>query len=442
MKLSILLTFVFTVNMMASVYSQEARFDLDIKDQTVRDVLKNIEDQSKFRFFYNDEFTDLNRTVSITTNDKSIDDLLSLILDNTTVTYKVMDNNFVVITPKSLLQQTKVTGNVTDASTGESLPGVNIQIEGSQAGTVSDANGKYSLEVAPNASLIFSYVGYNTQKIEVNGRSIIDIAMGPDIQMLDEVVVVGYGTMKRKDVTGSVASVQTSEFEHQIINTPAQILKGRAAGVAVTTVSGAPGGDYKIRIRGANSLLGSNDPLLVVDGIQGGISLKDINPNDIESMDILKDASSTAIYGSRGANGVILITTKQGKEGRAIVELNSYLSFKNGQNPYTMMDPVLYAETVNLGTPGAYSQDQINALQGTAPVDCYDEMLQKGILQNYEVSVRGGSKMTQYSLSGGIQSEDGAVVNTNLKRYLFRSNISTQISNKVICWFEPYRNPK
>jgi len=154
-----------------------------------------------------------------------------------------------------------------------------------------------------NVALIFSSIGYINARIEVNGKSIIDAALEPDIKMLDEIIVVGYGTMKRKDVTGSVASVQTREFENQNISTPAQILKGRAAGVAVTTVSGAPGGDYKIRIRGANSLSGGNDPLLVVDGIQGGISLRDLNPNDIESIDILKDASSTAIYGSRAQTG-------------------------------------------------------------------------------------------------------------------------------------------
>jgi TonB-dependent SusC/RagA subfamily outer membrane receptor len=148
-------------------------------------------------------------------------------------------------------------------------------------------------------------------------------------------------------------------------------------------------------------------------------------------MDILKDASSTAIYGSRGANGVILITTKNGYEGAPVVELNSYLSFKDGQNPYTMMDPVLYAETVNLGTPGAYSQDQINALKGTPGTDAYGEMLQQGLLQNYEVSVRGGSKMTKYSLSGGVQDEDGVVVNTHLRKYMFRSNISTKITDKL-----------
>lgn len=430
MKLNLILLILGTFSAMASSYSQSTRVNVSVEEGTIIDIFNQIEKQSEFRIFYRLDEIDLEKKYTVNYNQEQVGNMLADILKGSNTTYELVDK---VIVIEEARQQLKVSGTVTDASTGLSLPGVNILIEGTQNGTTTDVNGRYSLEVsAEKGVLIFSYIGYVSATVEVNARSAIDIALEPDYLLLEEVVVIGYGSMKKKDVTGSVASVQSTEFEHQQITTPEQILKGRVAGVAVTQTSGAPGGDYKIRIRGANSILGGNDPLLVVDGIQGGSSLQDINPNDIESIDILKDASSTAIYGSRGANGVILITTKSGLEGPAVVELNTYLSFKNAHNPYEMMDPVLYAETVNLSSGGAaYSQDDIDELRRSGGTNAYEDLLQQGLLQSYEVSVRGGSKLTKYSISAGVNSEDGVLVNTKLKRYMFRSNLSTQITDKL-----------
>ena len=231
MKLSILLTFLLSVNMMASVYSQKTRFDLDIKDQSVRDILKTIENESLFRFFYNDEFTDLDKKLTFSTTDQSIDDLMSLVLDNTEVSYKVLDNNFIVITPKLLLQQGKVTGIVKDAKTGEPLAGVTIVIEGTTKGFITDAFGKYTIEEADkNAVLVFSYVGYNIQKVPIAGKSVIDVSLELNVQNLDEVVVIGYGTVRKKDVTGAVVRIEGEGFKNQPMTQITDMLTGTIAG--------------------------------------------------------------------------------------------------------------------------------------------------------------------------------------------------------------------
>ena len=211
MKISTFLMTLLTVNIMASVYSQTegSHFNLQVKNETVRNVLKTIENQSQFRFFYYDDFTDLDKKVSFNAVDQSIDQLLYTMLNNTDVSYRIMDNNFVVITPKNLAQQVRVTGTVTDASTREPLIGVTIQVKGTMTGGISQTDGTYSVNIPEGATtLIFSFVGYETQEIEINGRSVIDVVLQEEVTALDEVVVIGYGTMKKSDLTGAVSSVQ------------------------------------------------------------------------------------------------------------------------------------------------------------------------------------------------------------------------------------------
>ena len=234
LKVIFLLTLVLTLNLSASIYSQDTKFDLTVNDQTVRDVLKIIESKSQFTFFYNDDFIDLNNKISLNMNNQSIDDLLSALLINTGVTYKIMEDNFVVITPVDRVKQARVTGTITDSQTGETLPGVYVLIEGTNIGTITDVDGKYSLEgPPPNSVLVFSYMGYITEKVTYTGQSTIDMKLVPDITNLEEVVVIGYGTMKKSDVTGSVVSVNSEEMLKKSPITVGQGLQGAAAGVFV-----------------------------------------------------------------------------------------------------------------------------------------------------------------------------------------------------------------
>lgn len=210
-------------------------------------------------------------------------------------------------------QSARVTGKVTGPD-NQGLPGVNVQVSGTTVGTASDADGNFSINAASNASLVFSNIGYISQTVPINGRSVVTVQLAEDQKTLNEVVVVGYGTQRKTDVTGALTAISTKEFAQQPVTRLDQVLQGRAAGVQVSQTNGAPGGDARIRIRGANSVLGNNNPLYVVDGFVGA-DFNFVNPSDIETIQILKDAASTSIYGSRGANGVVIITTKKGSKG-------------------------------------------------------------------------------------------------------------------------------
>src|SRR5690606_21921683 len=226
--------------------------------------------------------------------------------------------------------QHTVVGRVTDGSDGSGLPGVNILERGTSNGSLTDANGNYSITVSPDAVLVYSFVGFQTQEVAVDGRTTVNVAMQIDARQLDEVVVVGYGEVKKEDLTGSVTAISARDFNKGVLTSPQDLLVGKVAGVQVTTNSGAPGSGATIRIRGGSSLSASNDPLIVIDGfpvdnkVIGGSAnaLASINPNDIESFTVLKDASATAIYGSRASNGVIIITTMQGKDRESVVQGN------------------------------------------------------------------------------------------------------------------------
>jgi len=237
MKLSVLLTCILSVNLAASVYSQQARFDLDIKDQSIRDVLKTIENESLFRFFYNADFTDLDKKLTFSASDQSIDGLLSVVLDNTAVSYKVLDNNFIVITPKDLLQQNVVAGTVKDQD-GEPLPGVNVVVTGTMVGTMTDINGRYSINVpAGSGSLTFSFVGMEPQDVVIGALTRIDVTMAELAIGLEEVIVVGYGTQKRSDITGTVASMPSDRLEMMPNLNIAQAIQGAIPGVMIQTTS-------------------------------------------------------------------------------------------------------------------------------------------------------------------------------------------------------------
>ncbi len=321
-------------------------------------------------------------------------------------------------------QNFTVSGNITD-KTGESMIGVNIVIKGTTAGTVTDYMGNYTLQANANDTLLVSYIGYENQIIPVNGRTKIDIVLKSDLKSIDEVVVVGYGVQKKSDVTGSVASIKSEELEKMKAPTIDQAMQGRAAGVVVTTNSGTPGADMSIRVRGTGTI-NDSDPLYVVDGMPVD-NMNFINPSDIESMEILKDAASCAIYGARGANGVIIITTKQGKEGQGQVSFDASFSLSQLYHKIDLANGSQYAMLRAEALSNAGSsvppelEDYMSFGTGT---DWQDEITRNAFTQNYNVSFRGGSERLSYFLSVNNINQEGIVLKTDYKRTALRLNTS------------------
>ena len=359
--------------------------------------------------------------------------------------------------PEAIAQR-QVTGTVMDASTGETLPGVNVVIKGTRTGAITDLDGNFRLEVpGPDAVLEFRFIGYLPEEVPVGNSSDITVTLKTDVKQLEEVVVVGYGTQKKSDLTGAVSSVSGEQLRNTVSTNIDQALQGRVPGVQVTQNSGAPGGAASIRIRGTNSITGSNEPLYVVDGIQfsgsagstsgfdwaGGAGgqtrvaspLAQISPSDIVSIEVLKDASATAIYGSRAANGVVIITTKRGKAGDAKISYNGYYAVQQLPKKLDMMSLPEYAE---------YQVDVTSQLQGVTVnerfldpsllgpgTDWQDEIFRDAGMQSHQLSVTGGNEKTQYALMGGFFTQDGIIIGSGFDRFTTRLNIDSQVKEWI-----------
>jgi TonB-dependent starch-binding outer membrane protein SusC len=342
-------------------------------------------------------------------------------------------------------QMVTVSGKITDTS-GEPLPGANVLEKGTTNGTTADVNGQYTINVSPGSTLIFSFIGYLPEELPVNTQTTINMALTPDIQQLDEVVVIGYGTAEKKDITGSIASVKRDELKGASINTFDQMLQGRVPGVVFNQASGAPGGLSSIRIRGSSSINAGNEPLYVIDGMpiindDDGASvgaargsslnaLASLNPDDIESMEVLKDASATAIYGARGANGVILVTTRRGKAGQSRLNVDTYYGVQQVIKKLDVLNAKEYAFLINEaryanGLAPLYDPATIG--KGT---DWQDEIFRTAPVMNLNLSATGGSEKTTYAISGSYYKQDGIIIKSDFERYSLRVNIDTKISDK------------
>jgi len=330
-------------------------------------------------------------------------------------------------------QRMQVSGVVTDENQ-LALPGANIVIKGTSSGTITDIDGSFSLSVeSESAILVFSYSGYFPQEIKAEAN--MQISLKAD-DLLDEVVIVGYGTAKRSSLTGAVASVSAADFNKQPLSNVSQALQGRAAGVQVTQTSGNPAGDFKIRIRGSNSITGSNEPLYVVDG--QFLDISTINVNDIQSMEVLKDASSTAIYGTRGANGVILITTKRGRSGKAVIDADFFTGVSNVTQKLDLMsaaefaEGVVFAEGVDPNQPNPfYTTQEIEALRQSGGEDWQSRLFQSGFTRNMQLSVSGGSDKIDYYISGNYYQASGTIKDQLYRRLNLRSNLNAKLTEKV-----------
>jgi TonB-linked SusC/RagA family outer membrane protein len=444
MKLTMtLLLFAILSATAGSTYSQSARINLKMKDASLVDVFREIERNSEFGFFFKSEELDLNKQVSIDLKNATIDEILEKILVNN-YSYRILDKNIIVTrsaTNISDQQQKSVSGKVTDSS-GASLPGVSVVLKGTTTGVLTDGDGKYTLSKVPeNATLQFSFVGMKQQEIKTENQTIVNIILLEETIGIEEVVAVGYGVQKKVNLTGSISTVKFDDaLDNRPITNGTQALGGKVSGVWVSQNSGKPGSDgAQLRVRGWGTMNNSN-PLVIIDGVEG--SFEQLNPNDIESMSVLKDAASAAIYGSKAANGVILITTKQGKNNEKMeVNLSSYMGVQSLGRRYDLINnsaesmKLSNQALVNGGSSPVFPDNVISAFEsGTDKykypnTDWFDELFKPAIIQEHNVSIRGGSQHTSSFLSFNYLNQDGMVPNTNTERYGIRANLETKINS-------------
>lgn len=435
MKLSILFSFCFATMVVASSYSQSTRISLKLTGSTIKEVLKTVEEKSEFIFLYkNGEMNDQLK-VNIDIQNATINEILDKILIGQNLSYDVYNRQVIIrknVTEShesfsALEQSVSISGKVTDAS-GSPLPGVSVVIKGTTNGTITSFDGSYSLSnVSSDATVQFSFIGMKPVEVIVGNKTTINVALEEETFGIEEVVAIGYGTQRKSDMTGAITQVKADELATVSVSNPIQALQGRAAGVAVMT-NNAPGSSPTIRIRGSGSINAGNDPLYVVDGFPlMNSNLNDMNPNDIESIEILKDASSSAIYGSRGANGVVIITTKKGQKGRNDLSLNSYYGIQTPERLVEMLGRdefisfVNEAYTYSKGTP-VYS--------ATNPAPAYNTDWQDAIvsdnaaIQEHSVTFQGGKDKTSYMLSGSVFSQEGLLPASGFEKYTMRNNLS------------------
>ena len=312
---------------------------------------------------------------------------------------------------------------------GETIIGASVIIKGEDTGTTSDMDGRFTLEAPEGAILVISYIGYHTQEVKVRKRSLLRVVLKEDNQLLDELVVVGYGTVKKSDLTGAVSGVSNRQYKNQPVQRVENILQGRTPGVEVTATSGMPGASMKVRVRGTTSINKSSDPLYVIDGIISSSGLDGINPSDIQSMEILKDASSTAIYGSRGSNGVILITTKQGSEGKAQVTFDASVGLSTVRKQYDLLNAYEYATALNdiRGSSTISAEDLEAYKNGTKGINWTDLLTRTGITQDYRLAISGGNEKVKYLISGNVLDQEAITIMSDYKRYGIRANIDSEV---------------
>jgi iron complex outermembrane receptor protein len=443
MKLVIVLIFSTILTVNASSYAQLTKLSVNLEEKGMKEILDEIESQSEYIFFYEDTKIDLNSKVTIQLADKTIYEILDQIFDGTNYIYQVNDRQVMIGTKGRENQNTQapdpektitkqpvkktITGKVVDEQ-GAPLPGVSIIVKGTSMGVTTDVDGTYSLSVPMNADvLVFSFVGMVSQEVELGNSQQINVTLKEKTFGLNEVVAIGYGNLQKQDVTGAVSSVKSVNFNKGVANSPGQLLQGKVSGVNITSSSGAPGSGQRIIIRGQGTIRQGSGPLFVIDGFPVGMAgtgsssspLNFINPEDIESIDVLKDASATAIYGSRGANGVIIITTKKGKSGTSRVAVTSNVGISNMAKKLPLFSADEFRGKVE--EIGGVLEDR------GGNTDWQDELTRTAITQDYNLVMSGGTDNLTYRASLGYLDQQGIVINTGIKRYSGRVNATQKL---------------
>ena len=446
MKLTVFFSLLTIIQLwVADAYSQMTKISLKLEKIRIADALTEIENKSEFYFLYSPKLIDVEKIVNIEADQTSIRDILLDIFNND-VRVSVFGNQ-VILTPANSNviiesdQQLKLSGIVTDAKTGDPLPGVNIHFQGSNIGAISDLTGYYSIYVSSLQGVLrFSFIGYNTEDVQITGRQQINIALNPNVSELNEVVVVGYGTQSKRSVTGSIQSLSTEELIDMPVTTITQKLQGKLTGVQINQTTGRPGLGIKVRIRGQASLSAGNDPLYVIDGFPIIGDINGINSNEIESISVLKDASSTSLYGSRAANGVIMITTKKAKAGTAEIGVVSYFGWQEvpQQGRPEMMNGTEFAQfkKESFEDKGLPVPDQFKYPEEYGEGwNYYNAILRRSPIQDFSVLMSNSKESFNTTAVIGIFKQKGVIINSDTKRYSLRLNSDFKVINRIKAGF-------
>ncbi len=444
-------------------YAQTVRFTFELKDGSIYDAIRAIEENSDFSFVYNVKDLDSNKTMSVDFKNSTIDHVLTKVLDGT-LNYVITDYHITLYREDAPPQQQErterstapITGTVRDSA--GPVAGATVMVQGTSIGAITGVDGTYSIQNVPSgASLEFSMVGYTSQVIPVGTQTMINVTLAEDVQALEEVVVIGYGTVRKRDLTGAVSQVSSKAIEDLRITHPTEAMAGKLAGVQVQQVGGQPGQAATIRVRGAGSITAGNSPLYVVDGYPlGEQNLNAVNPADIESIEVLKDASSAAIYGSRGSNGVVLVTTKSGRSGKPSISFNASVGIQQVTKKLDMLDAQEFAmlskEAFNNHYLDVYPTASLTDPLGDRPagqrfrypaiyddpahmaalgkgVDWQDEIFRTAPIQDYQLSVSGGDGRTSYLFSAGYLNQKGIVINNDHQRFSARAKVDSKIND-------------
>ncbi|WP_337942649.1 TonB-dependent receptor [Parabacteroides sp.] len=440
-----------TLSLSASTYATEHMLSLNLKNATIREVIETIKSQSEFSFSLDVKDLNLDEKVSVSLDNKTINEVLAVLFNGRNVRYEINDRHVVITRTgqagsTSVMQQTKqITGRVLDAN-NEPVIGANVVVEGTTIGTVTDVDGNFTLDVPAGATLKISYIGYIEQSIPVGNKSVVSIILKEDSQALDEVVVVGFGTQKKLNLTGAVTAVTGEEMAKRPVTNTATMLQGQVPGLRVNQGLGTPGDEstsFRVRGQGTFSSAGS-DPLVLINGVPGNIS--NLDPSVIESVSVLKDAASAAIYGARAANGVILVTTKQGADlgdGKAHISYHGNVGLYNPTRMYDLVtNSVEYMELYNLaqknsGTGKAYTQEQIDAYRNGGGSDQYpnfdwlDYMFRTAVVQNHNLSVAGNSGKTTYNVALNFVNQPGTLKGFEYQKYNATVDLTSQITDFI-----------
>ncbi|AWO02173.1 SusC/RagA family TonB-linked outer membrane protein [Chitinophaga alhagiae] len=444
----------------AAAKGQSKRLNVEVSNASLETVFRIVRQQSNYLFIFKDEnLAAAASKITLRLKDATIEQVMDRCLEGSPLTYQIVDNTVILVrrgeAPETPQQQAvKLTGSVKDADNGDPLPGVTVSVKGTTLGTTTDGNGLFVLNnVTLPATLVFSYIGFSTQAVEAGGRREFNIQLKRESQDMQQVVVVGYGTQKKTELTGAISTFRPDDLNARPVLGPDQLLQGRVAGVNVSSASGMPGSAMRVSVRGIGSLSASNEPLYVVDGVpiiphdaamtNFGTKmnpLSQLNPGDIASVEVLKDAASAAIYGSRATNGVILITTKSGRKGGGQLTVNAFTGVSEVPNLHKMemADSKLYLEVVNEGIDNYNKQYGYmpgnskfipgidHPYPGLPDTDWMDLVLRKGWTQNVDLSVSGGNDKTTYYISGGFLNQQGTVIYNDLKKYTGRINLTSE----------------
>jgi TonB-linked SusC/RagA family outer membrane protein len=477
MRLSLAILFVGFLQVSASTYSQNTKLSVTLENASVKELFSIIKEQSKFTFVYNvDDIEKLDR-ISLNVYESTVEEILDRCFEGSGMTYTVRDK-VIIIVPKEeeesipekpvvISQERIITGKVMDDN-GDPLPGVSIQAKGTGKGTITDAEGKFTIEIGDEVrTLTFSFVGMKSEEVFIGDQTRIDVVLFEDLIGIEEVVAVGYGVQNRRDVTTSIASVKAADMQDLAVSGFDQALAGKMAGVQVLQTTGEPGAALTIKVRGTGSITAGNEPLYVIDGIpadRGSQAVESVNTDDIESIEVLKDASAAAIYGSRGSNGVVLITTKSGISGKMKISYDGSFGLQQVSNKIDMLDAYQYAELSRDGHNNAYLDavptgsiedpnevraegwmkippellPYLNGTPGLTNTDWQDEIFRTAPIAKHTLSFSGGSDNVKYFVSTNYFDQDGIIINSNFKKYGVRLNLDANYKRlKVGIRFSP-----